>query len=452
MTPEVTHPGSRQKVLFLSFTYPSFGGSGSQIRAASLVRMLAMHADIYLLIAGYAEKVGGPPDPVMEGLCRKIAHLRVQPPPVPESVAASPRAAACRKIANSRILPNTEAGGPRPLLKKSAENVVLPTIDCASGQVAERVVEFYQESNLDCLFVFKFDALHFVYNRLDFFPVRHLDLDELPSRAQDQIARLKRNFERETLAPSKKSGRVTMQHVMEKAFIPRFHRVFVASAVEAEEVRRQTGFPRPLVLPNVYPARLTRPEKRTTPQSEILFVGSFFYYPNVDAVLYFCREILPLIQEKKRDTVLFRIIGIGSTKDLECVRKQPGVDLAGYQENLTPFYAQAAVVVVPLRAGAGTRLKILEAFVHGRPVVSTSIGAEGLEVTDRKNILLANAPDAFAQACMEVIDHPELAEKICEDATRLHRDHYSQEALACCYAKIIADELTDSSPTLAEIQ
>lgn len=408
----------RKKVLFLSYTYPSPAGSGSQLRAASLVRMLATDSDIHVLIAGYAERVNGPPDPALKELCREIAYLRVQP--------------------------SRETGWTWPPSSGSAKIVALPTIDCVPGKAADGIIEFYQENDLDCLFVFRFDALHFLYDRLDFFPVRYLDLDELPSRGQAQIARLRQNSQGEVFAASKRTSPAKTL-MMEKVFIPRFHRVFVASDVEADEVRRQTGYPHPCVLPNIYPARPTPPGRRATTRIEILFVGSFFYYPNVDAVLYFCREILPLIQEEKGNRVLFRIVGMGSTKEFECVRDQPGVDLAGYQENLTPFYTQAAVVVVPLRAGVGTRLKILEAFVHERPVVSTSIGAEGLEVTDRENILLADCPAAFAQACIEVIDQPKLAGKICEGATRLHRDHYSEEALLRCYERIMAAELTPST-------
>ena len=79
MTPDNIRPPSRQKVLFLSFTYPTFGGSGSQLRAASLIRMLATDADVHLLIASYWEKVSGPRDPSMEKLCQSIAYLRMPP-------------------------------------------------------------------------------------------------------------------------------------------------------------------------------------------------------------------------------------------------------------------------------------------------------------------------------------------------------------------------------------
>jgi glycosyltransferase involved in cell wall biosynthesis len=341
----------------------------------------------------------------------------------------------CKEIAYVRIPPGTETGGVWPRLRTSSEAVALPTVDCAPGEVAERIVQFYRERDLDTLFVFRFEALHFVHAHLDSFPVRYLDLDELPSRCQAETARIRKAFGPAGLSPAEKTAQATAR-LLEKALIPRFHRVFVASAVEAEEVSRQTGFQQALVLPNVYPACPAPPGKRTSARNEILFVGSLFYYPNVDAVLYFCREILPVIQEIKGDSVLFRIIGTGCADALECVKHQRGVEVMGYQESLAAYYAEAAVVVVPIRAGAGTRLKILEAFAHGRPVVSTRIGAEGIEVTDRKNILLADDAAAFAHACIEIMDQPKLAEEICEGATRLHRDRYSEEALLRCYEKI----------------
>jgi glycosyltransferase involved in cell wall biosynthesis len=409
MIPDETRPRSRRKVLFLSFVYPSFAGSGNQLRSAALLRMLATQADIYLLIAGYVEKLGGPKDQALEGLCRKITYLR--------------------------ILPGAETGGAWPPPRTKAAGVALPVIDCAQEEAPERIVQFYRENELECLFVFRFEALHFVYRRLASFPIRHLDLDELPSRRQAVEIRLKGN----PSAPLQKTAQAAA-HLMEKKLLHRFQRVFVSSSVEADQVRRMTGFQRPLILPNVYPTLLASRKGQAEPRNEILFVGNLTYPPNTDAVLYFCREILPRIREIKGDGVSFRVIGMGRVEALEGVRSQPGVELIGYRENLAPFYASAAVVVVPLRGGAGTRFKIIESFAHGRAVVSTSAGAEGLEVTDGKDILIADDPDAFAHACIRMMDDPERAQQICKEATRLHRDLYSEDALLRCYANITSHQ------------
>lgn len=398
----------REAMLFLSFTYPSAGGSGAQRRSAALIRMLSAHADVHLLIGGYCEAVGGPRDPELEALCRTVAYLRV--------------------------LPGAE--GKWRTLKEKIAGIALPTIDCERGKAADAVLAFYERHGLDSLFVFRFDALHFVADRLDAFPVRYLDLDELPSRLLPQFARLKRK-PGEPLSPPERAAHASSR-MLESFLIPRFQRVFVSSEVEVEAVGRQTNFRRAQVLPNVYPVRPEPPGERKSGRSEMLFVGSLASPANADAVVNFCREILPVIREKKE--VAFLVIGMGGTDPLESVKGQAGVELLGYREDLAPFYARAAFVVAPLRAGAGTRLKILEAFAFGRAVVSTLIGAEGLEVTDRENMLLADDPRAFAAACIELLEHPDLAERIAEGASRLHRERYSQEALSRRYEEILAGE------------
>ena len=413
MTADIAAARPRRKVLFLSFTYPSSAGTGTQLRSAALVRMLAAEADIHLLVAGYMESVSGPRDPGLEALCREIVYFRVPP--------------------------GEATGGRWPRPKTEAPLLTLPTIDCPQGTIAGRIAAFYGERRLDSLFVFRFDALHFVCDRLADFPRRELDLDELPSRTQEEMGRL----EPDAGAAGRDKAAQSAGRLMERMLLPRFHRVFVASAFEAEEVRRRTGFAGARVLPNIYPDRRPLEQSAAGGPREILFVGTLIYPPNLDAVLYFCREIFPLIRREKGVSVVFHIVGAGAPEGLDALKTKPGVKFMGYQEDLEPFYARAALVAVPLRAGTGTRLKILEAFALGRVVVSTSIGAQGLEVSDGENILLADDPEAFAQACIEVMDHPERAARICAEALRLHRERYSAGALLRRYSAITAgDEIT----------
>ena len=295
------------------------------------------------------------------------------------------------------------------------------------------IVEFFRSHALDCIFVFRFDSLHFIHQRIDSFPSRELDLDELPTRREAQINGLDSGA-RHTGTIRERASMAAMR-MMEKLLIPKFDRVFVSSEFEAEEVRRLAGYAHAEVLPNIYSRTLAPLGSQPASRQEIFFVGHLAYLANSDAVVYFCREILPLIRAAKGDGVTFRVVGMGTTPALESVRNLPGVAMMGFQESLEPFYTQATLVAVPLRAGTGTRLKILEAFTHGRPVVSTSIGAQGLEVTDRENILLADEPEAFARACIELMEKPELAARLCEGGADLIRTHYTQEALRARYSK-----------------
>jgi glycosyltransferase involved in cell wall biosynthesis len=106
------------------------------------------------------------------------------------------------------------------------------------------------------------------------------------------------------------------------------------------------------------------------------------------------------------------------------------VELKGFVPDLEPLYASASLVVVPLRTGAGTRIKLLEAFAHAVPVVASSVAAVGLEVVDGRHLLVADDPAPTVEAIERLLTQPELAQRIVDDAGRLVRERYSFEAVA----------------------
>jgi len=157
----------------------------------------------------------------------------------------------------------------------------------------------------------------------------------------------------------------------------------------------------------------------------IVFVGSMWYKPNSDAAIYFCREVLPLVRNKLPD-VRFDIVG--ADPPIEVLRLQeecPAVNVTGRVPDVRPFVARSAVCVVPLRVGSGTRLKILQAMAMGRPIVSTTLGCEGLAVEDNKDILIADEPTAMADAIISVVCQPDLAEGLGNAARDLAQRRYS---------------------------
>jgi glycosyltransferase involved in cell wall biosynthesis len=149
---------------------------------------------------------------------------------------------------------------------------------------------------------------------------------------------------------------------------------------------------------------------RSSSGKELLFLGSLDWFPNVDAVQYFTREILPRIRE--RETAAHLTI-VGRRPD-NSLRKKiaviPGATLVGEVEDIRSYLCRAAVVIVPLRIGGGTRIKILEAMATEKIVVSTSIGAEGLEVEHGVHLLLADTPQEFADAVLHALDPSDLVE------------------------------------------
>jgi sugar transferase (PEP-CTERM/EpsH1 system associated) len=164
--------------------------------------------------------------------------------------------------------------------------------------------------------------------------------------------------------------------------------------------------------------------------ARLLFFGRLDYYPNQDGLAFFIREILPRVKRIRPDVEL-HVVGAGAHRDVADPAGSPHIRLVGRVDDLRAALAGAAVVVVPLRAGGGTRLKILEALAMARPVVTTSIGAEGLPVEHDVHLLVADAAEEFAAAILSLLDDAQLAERlgkagrqlVCErfDWTRIHR-------------------------------
>ena len=139
----------------------------------------------------------------------------------------------------------------------------------------------------------------------------------------------------------------------------------------------------------------------------LVFVGSMSYGPNVDAVVHFVREVLPRVRVR-RPAAHLEIVGLDPAPEVLALAG-PGVKVVGGVPDVRPYFERASAVVVPLRIGGGTRLKIVEALAMGAPVVSTPVGAEGLGLTHGEELLLARAPGAFAQAILQLLERPEWA-------------------------------------------
>ena len=139
------------------------------------------------------------------------------------------------------------------------------------------------------------------------------------------------------------------------------------------------------------------------PQSRaMVFTGSMDWLPNEDAMLYFCREVLPAIRAEIPDASL-AIVGRTPTPAVKKLAEEHGVTVTGRVDDVRPYMKEAAVYIVPLRIGGGTRLKIFEAMAAGKAVVSTTVGAEGLPVTDGEHVRLADEPAAFARAVVHLM-------------------------------------------------
>jgi glycosyltransferase involved in cell wall biosynthesis len=161
---------------------------------------------------------------------------------------------------------------------------------------------------------------------------------------------------------------------------------------------------------------------------DILLIGKMGYAPNVDGAIFFCKEILPLVKQQIPNARLL-IVGWNPPGAVRALASDD-VIVTGYVESVVPYYQRSFVSVIPLRAGGGTRLKILESMALGRPVVSTTTGCEGLAVTHGENILIADTPADFAARTIELLNDEGLRRHLIVNGRRLVETTYDWEVIA----------------------
>lgn len=160
----------------------------------------------------------------------------------------------------------------------------------------------------------------------------------------------------------------------------------------------------------------------------LVFTGSFSYYANLDAADYFLKDIYPRIKMSVPD-VSMQVVGNTEGVELDQFPVDDSIFFTGLLQDVRPNVTQSWLSVVPLRVGAGTRLKIIESMALGTPVVSTSKGAEGLEVSHGENILIEDDPINFAQAVVEVLQNSDLRERLSIGGKQLVAERYSSEVM-----------------------
>jgi sugar transferase (PEP-CTERM/EpsH1 system associated) len=219
----------------------------------------------------------------------------------------------------------------------------------------------------------------------------------------------------------------------ERRALSRFDLVLAVSHNDSESFQR------------LYPGALRRPvhviqtgvdTQYFTPASappdrpaHLVFSGSMDWLPNEDGMVYFVREILPLVRQAVPGTTV-SIIGRAPTPAVRRLGEEAGVEVTGSVDDVRPHVAAGCVYVVPLRIGGGTRLKIFEAMAMSKAVVSTTIGAEGLPVTDGRDILIADTPAAFAEAVVGLIRNEGWRRQLETEARRLVVERYDWSAVA----------------------
>jgi glycosyltransferase involved in cell wall biosynthesis len=211
------------------------------------------------------------------------------------------------------------------------------------------------------------------------------------------------------------------QERFERRLSKRAAQVLVCS----EDDRRVLAYDNVRVLANCVDLPLKPPEEREDPY-RLLFPGKMDYQPNIDAAVYFCRSILPHIRKMEPRAHVY-IVGREPTREIQALHTGSDVFVTGTVPDTTPYFDAAGMVIAPIRFGGGTRLKILEAFAHRKPVVSTTIGCEGLAVEPGVHLYRSDTPREFAASCLALMGDASMRRTLGMAGRELAERHYSHD-------------------------
>jgi len=195
----------------------------------------------------------------------------------------------------------------------------------------------------------------------------------------------------------------------------------VTSPAEKEIVMKEDPSIRVEVIPNIHEVR--PPRRGFSKRRDIMFLGGFAHPPNVDAIKYFLREVFPIVKRKIPDAKLY-VVGSNPTEEVKRLGSRD-VIVTGYVKDLSQYFENCRVFVAPLRYGAGLKGKIGESMAHGLPVVTTSIGAEGMGLEHGENALIADEPGKFARCVMMLYANEELWNRLSKNSIKHIEGKYS---------------------------
>jgi glycosyltransferase involved in cell wall biosynthesis len=222
----------------------------------------------------------------------------------------------------------------------------------------------------------------------------------------------------------------------ERHWLPRFDCILATSCSDAKLLRAIDARVAVAVYPNALPLIVPPPR---SDRLEIVFSGNLEYAPNIQAVRFFHRNVWPAL-ESRWPGLKWKILGKNPGPIRDLAARDPTIEVTGFVEDAVALIAQSQVAVVPLLAGSGTRIKILEAWAASTSVVSTTLGAEGLEYRDREHLILADDAESFTAAVSELLALPVNRERIGAAGRRLYEEEYTWQTAWKALDSIVASD------------
>lgn len=226
----------------------------------------------------------------------------------------------------------------------------------------------------------------------------------------------------------------------------KFSLILTPSTRESETLSRIATMPPVKSLPNSIDPDFFSLRSHQPDANKIAFIGTTHVDANRDGLLYFMSEIFPLIEQAIPDVSL-HIVGGKPPREILAFGERPNVEVTGFVKDVRDYMDLAQVLVVPLRSGGGTRLKILEGLSYGVPTVSTSIGAEGLDLIDGQHILIADSPQPFADQVVRLLLDPDLRQRLHFAGRKVAEEQYSWHAVGRQLRELVHAARRTQSPT-----
>ena len=386
------------RLLYVSPVIPSRTGSGLAMRAGRMIELLARRHAVWLLVVPLHGHTDHDVPAEIACLCRAVATLDA------DAMPRDPFHAALR-------------------------------IDWTSHDALPATWPF-EDLEFDIIHAYRLTTLsvarRYVVGNGTSRPL-HVDLDEAESASRRRMARVLSDGGHGTAAKFA-TLEATRCARLELDVIEHSDAVYVCSDEERDALAHAGTRAQIRTVPNVIPVdkAWTVPLARHVGDPfRMLFVGTLAFPANEDAVVHFCRDVMPLVRASAKRRVELVVVGAGASPRLEALASaHDDVTLAGFVGDVAPCYASSDAVVVPLRTGGGARLKVLEAMAHGRPLVATRTGLAGIAAEPDRHVLVGDDAERFAAQCCRLIADPALGVRLAMEAHALVSSAHTIEAAA----------------------
>ncbi len=376
--------GKTKSILYIGAGVPWQGGAGHLVRQNMFLKVLLRLGKLNLVLFNFDQTAPKPPFPC------NVTSIEIP---------SQQQRSRLQRLTNDLFSPMPRLWGKEALEKVQSQ------------------VQLLQPEKFDLIFAYRIDFAYLAGVEKN--PRLILDIDDPEHRRRE---------EREKLLTSQKLHWRTRLYIQklrsfELNIAKNAQLAFVCQQKDAVAFKK----PYPLVVPNCVeiPQNCHRLESK---KPKLLFVGNMKgnSSANHDGIKWFLENIFPIIYEEKSDTII-RIVGKMNSELKNSVKEVPNLEIAGFVDNLEQEYQEAWMAIAPIRFGTGTRIKILEAFAHKCPVVSTVKGCEGIEITNRENIFVEKSLQGFAYSCLELIDNPQKRKEMGKAGQNLVLEQYSYQ-------------------------